>query len=92
MKAAYLLIGLYLLAIVYQGNESQLVTMLSSDKGFILWIVAIFLFWAVWQAAGTSQPIVTAFGALVVTALLINMATNPNTMNQFSELYQSLKG
>ncbi len=87
MKALYLLLGLYILAVVYQGNEKELYTLLKEDAGFVVWIVAIAIYWMLWNAAKESQKeLVDAFGGLVLVALMVKAVNAPNFMGQFGKL------
>lgn len=90
MKIVMLLGGLYVLMVVYQGNTNNLFTLLKSDTGYIVWIVAIGVFWVIWDMAPNSREVVDLFGVMVLIALFMNALKNPNFLNQFSELKSAL--
>lgn len=90
MKIVMLLGGLYLLMVVYQGNTNNLFTLLKSDTGYVVWIVAIGIFWVIWDMAPGSREVVDLFGGLVLIALFMNALQNPNFMSQFSQLKNAL--
>jgi hypothetical protein len=91
MKIFLFLAGLYLLAVVYQGNTQALITQAKQDTSFIYWLIGLGIFWVIFENAGEGKPIVGAFGGLAIVALLLNSTKNGTLTGQFSQIMGAIK-
>ena len=82
MNILLLITGMYLFFVVYQGNAQNLVNFLMGQKGFLVWAVALVIYYALSQIQ-TAKPFVEMFGAIVLTAFAINAASSGAFQSQW---------
>jgi hypothetical protein len=68
-----LLLGAYLLGVLYNGNSEKLVEELKKDKAFLPWIGAIIVVWALVEGTKGTQvgPLVQALAVAITVADLL---------------------
>lgn len=89
MGAIFLLAGMYLLAVAFQGNGSALIDQLKKEKHFFSWAIAIVILKFLYDNK-TTRPFAGPMIGLTILAYLIS---NKNTIfANFANLMQKLKG
>lgn len=81
---ALLLIAGYLTSVLFHGNMDALIAALKSEKGFLLWILALIAVYWVWRAEPLGQ-VGSKFASLALMATFLAVASNP----QIKELVSS---
>jgi hypothetical protein len=67
---ALIIFGVYMVAVGYHDNGSTSLQFISTQKGYIPWIVAILILWALYQVK-TVRPFIGAIAGLLIVALIV---------------------
>lgn len=88
--AVSLFVGVYLLAVLWGGNEGKLFSLVSEEKGFIKWAGALItLAYLSRISGGKLGELISSFGALALLALLLG--NGEKIFGGFSDIYGSEK-
>lgn len=85
MMIFVLLTGVYLLMVAWQGNATQMLDFLMSQKGYLVWLVAIGIFYGLYQVKEI-RPVVGPFAGLTLLAFFVNSAKSGNLTNEITGL------
>lgn len=69
-----LLLGLFLIAVVYNGNAKKLTSIILAQVGFIKWVIALLLLGLI--ASSTKSKVVHDFIFIGLVAMMITVAGN----------------
>lgn len=88
--AVSLFVGVYLLAVLWGGNEGKLFSLVSEEKGFIKWAGAIItLTYLSRVSGGELGKLINSFGSLALLALLL--ANGEKIFGGFTSIYKDDK-
>ena len=88
--SASIAIGIYILIAVYKGGAGYLLEALSQEKGFLVWLLAIFLLMALYETEAT-RPLAKPLILLTVTAAGIKAANDPTASAGLQQLFSIFK-
>ena len=81
-----ILLGVYLAAVTYKGNTSELGQMLKRDWRFVLWAGALVLLLAIKKNKLAAAPVSALITAAGIGFVLLNYKTIQQQFNQFALL------
>lgn len=88
--AVSLLIGFYLIAVLWNGNENKLYSTIKEESGFFKWIGAILILNYISRVAGDKAGgIINSLGLLALMALMLGQGDK--IFAQFGELFGEQK-
>lgn len=83
MNILMLFMGFYLVLIGYEGNGTEFYASILQDKGFLWWMLGLFIFYLLWKNEKMRETM-DIFGVLVFTALLLK--SYPTVQQEFNVL------
>lgn len=82
-----LLLSIYLILVVYNGNANQLIAELKTDSGFIKWVLAVFVLYLIYGASSGKSK--NALGQIITSVLLIFAITHGDKiMGQVNKFFE----
>ncbi len=81
--------GIYLILVAKNNNVSQFESFILSQKGFVPWIIAIGIFYGMYQVPELKK-VVAPFAGITFIALLIHSANTGALQGEISSLEQMI--
>ena len=82
-------LAVYLIAVVYNGNQAKLIQFLTQQTVFIKWLIALFIL--VFLAKVTKSPVISGLVYIAIVAMMITAAGN-NTLQTAANQINKILG